>query len=428
MAEPKTVFTYDLDGSNRLFSVPFEYLARKFVVVTAIGATRVVLTVGTDYRFISPTQIQTTLPLGNGTDGYATLEIRRYTSATERLVTFNDGSILRATDMNLSQIQTLHVAEEARDLTSDTIGVNNDGDLDARGKKIINVLDGSNPLDAVNYQQMLVAEGSVGANALSAASSASSASTSASTAMTKASEATSAALTATTKASEAASSALTSTTKASEAASSASSASTSASTATTKASEATSSAASALVQADRAESEADRAEGYANGLSLPSATGNALKFLRQNSGATGLEYVESYTKGEQDTTNGIQNSRLTTLEQWPVLRTPSTYLIMLNGWTASDSEVVIVEDKLDITIRGIFRRSVPITAPGIFAVFNLPITYTKCPYSPAILNATSVTGANIETYIVQSSSGSIQAQKFLSDSTSHLIVNLTIFK
>jgi len=170
MAEPKTVFTYDLDGSNRLFNIPFEYLARKYVVVTAIGATRTILTVGVDYRFISPTQIQTTLPLG-GADGNITIELRRYTSATERLVTFNDGSILRAIDMNLSQIQTLHVAEEARDLTSDTIGVNNDGNLDARGKKIINLLTGTDPLDAVSYGQLQAFDESALNSSISAATS-----------------------------------------------------------------------------------------------------------------------------------------------------------------------------------------------------------------------------------------------------------------
>uniref|UniRef100_A0AAT9S9R9 Tail fiber protein n=1 Tax=Yersinia phage vB_YenP_WW2 TaxID=2973654 RepID=A0AAT9S9R9_9CAUD len=40
----KTVLTYPLDGSNRDFNIPFEYLARKFVVVTLIGVDRKVLT------------------------------------------------------------------------------------------------------------------------------------------------------------------------------------------------------------------------------------------------------------------------------------------------------------------------------------------------------------------------------------------------
>ncbi|MGL5784541.1 MAG: phage tail fiber protein, partial [Alphaproteobacteria bacterium] len=120
---PSTIVTINLTGQTD-FNIPFEYLARKFVVVTLLGTDRKVLTLNTDYRFVSKTVIS----LANPTPaGYTQLELRRETSATERLVDFHDGSILRAYDLNLSQIQTLHVAEEARDLTADTIGVNDEG-------------------------------------------------------------------------------------------------------------------------------------------------------------------------------------------------------------------------------------------------------------------------------------------------------------
>ncbi|WP_419784748.1 phage tail fiber protein, partial [Leuconostoc pseudomesenteroides] len=84
----------------------------------------------TDYRFATRTTISLTKAWGPA-DGYTTIELRRVTSTTDRLVDFTDGSILRAYDLNVAQIQTMHVAEEARDLTTDTIGVNNDGHLDA---------------------------------------------------------------------------------------------------------------------------------------------------------------------------------------------------------------------------------------------------------------------------------------------------------
>lgn len=151
---PKTVFTYPLNGTQRDFPIAFEYLARKFVRVTLLGANaRKELVLNTDYRFTTKVQITTTQAWGTA-EGYDTIEIRRYTSAEERLVDFNDGSILRAFDLNLSQIQTLHVAEEARDLTADTIGVNQDGDLDARGRKIINLANGINDTDAANVGQL----------------------------------------------------------------------------------------------------------------------------------------------------------------------------------------------------------------------------------------------------------------------------------
>ncbi|WZX11504.1 tail fiber protein [Pseudomonas phage YZU-PF-006] len=148
---PKTVKTYELDGVKKDFTVPFEYLARKFVVVTLVGSSRRVLT-GTEYRFTSSTQVTTTLPWGPS-DGYDSIEIRRFTSATERLVDFVDGSILRAYDLNISQVQSLHIAEEARDLTADTIAINDEGELDARGKRIVNLADGIDPGDAVTMRQ-----------------------------------------------------------------------------------------------------------------------------------------------------------------------------------------------------------------------------------------------------------------------------------
>ncbi|AMR59495.1 tail fiber protein [Citrobacter phage SH2] len=149
----KTVMTYPLDGSTTDFNIPFEYLARKFVRVTLIGVDRKELILNQDYRFATKTTISTTRALGPA-DGYNLIEIRRYTSATERLVDFTDGSILRAYDLNISQVQTLHVAEEARDLTADTIGVNNDGNLDARGRRIVNVADGVTDGDAISVGQV----------------------------------------------------------------------------------------------------------------------------------------------------------------------------------------------------------------------------------------------------------------------------------
>lgn len=158
---PSTIVTIPLTGQLE-FTIPFEFLARKFVVVTLLGVDRKVLTLGTDYRFIAVNKIQ----LARQPDGsYTRIELRRVTSATDRLVSFIDGSILRATDLNLAQVQTMHVAEEARDMTSDNIGVNDEGDLDARNRKIVNLADGENPLDAVNLGQLRQFDASTGSNA-----------------------------------------------------------------------------------------------------------------------------------------------------------------------------------------------------------------------------------------------------------------------
>lgn len=153
MAAPKTVKTYPLDGVQKDFEIPFEYLARKFVVVTLIGPDRLPLVLNVDYRFTSRTIITMTrswVP----SEGYTLVEIKRVTSATERLVDFSDGSVLRASDLNTSSVQSLHIAEEGRDIATDTIGVDNNGNLDGRGRRIVNVADGIDPGDAITMGQM----------------------------------------------------------------------------------------------------------------------------------------------------------------------------------------------------------------------------------------------------------------------------------
>ncbi len=147
---PSTIVTVPLVGQTEV-GIPFEYLARKFVVLTFLGVDRLQLVLNIDYRFINATKVSL---IRQPPAGYTRLEIRRQTSASERLVDFHDGSILRAMDMNLSQVQTLHVAEEARDLTADTIGVNDEGHLDARNRKVINLARATDPADAVNLSML----------------------------------------------------------------------------------------------------------------------------------------------------------------------------------------------------------------------------------------------------------------------------------
>lgn len=166
MAAPKTVATYDLNGSTREFDFAFDYLARSFVKVSLIGTERVVLQVGTDYTFVSANRIRTNVIYG--APDYQQIEIRRETSTTDRLVDFQDASILRADDLDLSQLQVLHVAEEAREAATETLGVNNFGHVDARGRRIVNVAD---PVDLGDVVTLRFYEGDVdGARAARTAS------------------------------------------------------------------------------------------------------------------------------------------------------------------------------------------------------------------------------------------------------------------
>ena len=151
--EQTTIAQYALDSNNRRFIIPFEYLSRPFVKVTLMGTDRNLLTVGADYRYISINEIETTRAWGDA-DGYQSIELRRVTSATDRLVEFSDGSVLRSRDMNVSAVQTIHIAEEARNLASDTLASDDNGNLDARGRRLVNLSDATNLGDAVTYRQV----------------------------------------------------------------------------------------------------------------------------------------------------------------------------------------------------------------------------------------------------------------------------------
>lgn len=139
-----TIYKYALTGATK-FPVNFEYLARRFVKVTLIGVTVRELTLNIDFRFTSKNEIETTQVWTTGE--FDTIEIRRVTSATDRLVNFSDGSILRAYDLNIAQIQAIHIAEEGRDV-SDSALLNNGVKWHALGLSIGNLKDPIEPQDA----------------------------------------------------------------------------------------------------------------------------------------------------------------------------------------------------------------------------------------------------------------------------------------
>lgn len=146
-----TIIIYAGDGTRTDFTVPFDYLKKSFVTVRLGAGTT--LTggdygdTGSDYYFLDKTTIRLKVAPSSG----ESLTIRRYTSATERVVTFKDASILKATDLDTSQVQALHIAEEGRDILEDSLSVNREGNWDAKGKRIINVGTPEADSDAMTY-------------------------------------------------------------------------------------------------------------------------------------------------------------------------------------------------------------------------------------------------------------------------------------
>lgn len=146
-----TIIIYEGDGTTTDFTVPFDYLKKSFVTVRL--GTGTTLTggdygdTGSDYYFLDKTTIRLKVAPASG----EALTIRRYTSATERVVTFKDASILKATDLDTSQVQAFHIAEEGRDILEDSLSVNREGNWDAKGKRIINVGAAVSDNDAMTY-------------------------------------------------------------------------------------------------------------------------------------------------------------------------------------------------------------------------------------------------------------------------------------
>lgn len=146
-----TIAYYTGDGATTDFTVPFDYLAKKFVRVS-LNVT--VLKGGDygdtskDYYFLDKTKVRLKVPPQVG----ELLTIRRYTSATDRVVSFKDASVLKATDLDVSAVQTVHIAEEARDIINDALIVNKEGNWDAKGHRIVNVGKPIGDNDAVSFK------------------------------------------------------------------------------------------------------------------------------------------------------------------------------------------------------------------------------------------------------------------------------------
>lgn len=146
-----TIILYEGDGTTTDFTIPFDYLKKSFVTVRLGAGTT--LTggdygdTGSDYYFLDKTTIRLKVAPASG----ESLTIRRYTSATERVVTFKDASILKATDLDTSQVQAFHIAEEGRDILEDSLSVNREGNWDAKGNRIVNVGTPVADSDAVTY-------------------------------------------------------------------------------------------------------------------------------------------------------------------------------------------------------------------------------------------------------------------------------------
>lgn len=145
-----TIANYTGNGTQTDFVVPFDYLKKSFVHVYVDNGLTLLTggdygDTGADYYFLDDTTIRLKTAPAEG-EG---IVVRRYTSATERIVSFEDASILKATDLDTSQLQAFHVAEEARDNAKDAMLRDDEGNWDAQNARIVNVADPVDDQDAM---------------------------------------------------------------------------------------------------------------------------------------------------------------------------------------------------------------------------------------------------------------------------------------
>ena len=148
------------DGTQTTYTFPFSYLRKKFVMVSILhsDASETALEYGVDYT-VNDLSVSLTTPAQVGEH----IIIYRQTS-TDKIVTWNDGSILLARDMNTEDAQMLHLQEEQQDyIMAHAIStkVTSDKEVlwDALNHRVINVSDPKDPQDAVTKHYMESVQG-----------------------------------------------------------------------------------------------------------------------------------------------------------------------------------------------------------------------------------------------------------------------------
>lgn len=144
------------DGTQLIYTFPFSYLRKKFIKVDVLHADNSIttLTYGVDY-VVNDLSLTLTNPAKVGEH----LIIYRQTT-TDKIITWNDGSILLASDMNTEDVQMLHLQEEQQDyIQAHSINTKTDSDTkevlwDALNHRVVNVSDPKDPQDAVTKHYM----------------------------------------------------------------------------------------------------------------------------------------------------------------------------------------------------------------------------------------------------------------------------------
>lgn len=157
----KTRVEYEItDASVKTYSFPFPYLRKEFIKVSILHKDNTItaLTYGVDY---SVDDLSITLVTAPSVSEH--LIIYRETT-TDRIITWNDGSILLAKDMNTEDAQMLHLQEEQQDyITANALATsvtsNKETIWSALNHRITDVFDPKEEQDVVTKHYMETVQG-----------------------------------------------------------------------------------------------------------------------------------------------------------------------------------------------------------------------------------------------------------------------------
>jgi hypothetical protein len=134
---------YTGNGTTTNYTFPFQYLKETDVKVRVSGVL-------TGYTFLN----SSTVTISPAPSSGSVIEIRRETLTPEAPVDFADGSVLLERDLDLLAKYNLYASQEAYDIALDSMTTDTGGNLDAKGRRVVNLAAPINPGDAVNLQKL----------------------------------------------------------------------------------------------------------------------------------------------------------------------------------------------------------------------------------------------------------------------------------
>lgn len=132
---------YPGDGETLTFGVPFPFIDRSHVKVALDGVE-----VAFDWNSDNVIRLET------APGAESVLKIYRETPKDQRLVDFADDSVMDEALLDKMSLQLFYIAQEAYDLSATSIVIVEDGNYDARDRRVKHVADPVDPSDAVNLR------------------------------------------------------------------------------------------------------------------------------------------------------------------------------------------------------------------------------------------------------------------------------------